>query len=405
MLAVPANERQPEAQMNKSTGVTATGQTRTGNESTATAVQDTALTTTPAQSPPRGQEVPAEPSENATPSQAPTGTPSDEVVTPDRIFQIASGFMAAKHLFVANEVGIFAGLAQGPRRLDELATDTGVAPHRLRILADAMVALGLLERRGDQYQNRPVAAAFLSGDTATDLRPFLRFWDRLSYPMWTRFAEAVRTGHGQGPSVLPDDEQRLYSEGVEAIQAGPAHALPACYDFSRHERLLDLGGGTGSWLLAVLQQYNHLGTTLFELPGAAALARQRLADNHPLTRHTEVVDGDFFHDPLPTGHDAVLIANVMHLFSADHNTDLLRRTRASVANGARLLLADFWTDPTHTEPAFAALMAGEFLVITGEGDVYSAQEVKDWLDQTGWRVVDRKPLAGPMSVIIADAVG
>jgi len=50
-------------------------------------------------------------------------------------------------------------------------------------------------------------------------------------------------------------------------------------------------------------------------------------------------------------------------------------------------------------------MAGEFLVISGEGDVYSAQDVKDWLDQTGWRVIDRKPLAGPMSLIIADAVG
>jgi len=49
--------------------------------------------------------------------------------------------------------------------------------------------------------------------------------------------------------------------------------------------------------------------------------------------------------------------------------------------------------------------AGEFLVITGEGDVYSAQEVKDWLDETGWRVVDRRPLAGPMSLIVAEAVG
>ena len=381
------------------------GPTGTGGGITAPAVQHPISTQSPAPSPAREREAPAEPSAVLGRSQAPTGTPSREAVAPDPIFQIASGFMAAKHLFVANEVGIFAGLAKGPRRLDELATDTGVAPHRLRILADAMVVLGLLERRGDRYQNQPVAAAFLSGATATDLRPFLRFWDRLSYPMWTRFAEAVRTGHGQSPSLLPDDEQRLYSEGVEAIQAAPAHALPATYDFSRHERLLDLGGGTGSWLLAVLQQHHHLRTTLFELPGAAALARQRLADNHPLAGHTEVVDGDFFHDSLPEGHDVVLIANVMHLFSADHNIDLLRRTRASVANGARLLLADFWTDPTHTEPAFAALMAGEFLVITGEGDVYSAQDVKDWLDQTGWRVIDRKPLAGPMSLIIADAVG
>lgn len=328
-----------------------------------------------------------------------------EVVAPDSLFQIASGFMAAKHLFTANEVGVFTALARGPRRLEELAIDTGVAAHRLRILTDAMVVLGVLQRRGEQYRNGPAAAAYLSGDTTTDLSPFLRFWDHLSYPMWSSFAEAIRTGRGQATAQSTDDQQRLYSEGVEAIQAGPAHALPASYDFSAHERLLDLGGGTGSWLLAVLHRHHHLRSTLFELPGAAALARDRLAEDNPGTHPTEVVDGDFFHDPLPRGHDAVLIANVMHLFSPDHNKDLLRRTRASVAAGARLLLADFWTDPSHTQPAFAALMAGEFLVITGEGDVYSAQEAKDWLDQTGWRMIDRSPLVGPMSLLIAEAVG
>jgi hypothetical protein len=69
--------------------------------------------------------------------------------TPDPIFQVASGFMAAKHLFVANEVGVFEQLAAGPATLDVLASRTGVARSRLRILADAMVALGFVERHED----------------------------------------------------------------------------------------------------------------------------------------------------------------------------------------------------------------------------------------------------------------
>lgn len=336
-------------------------------------------------------------------AQDTTETPSGDVVAADPIFRIASGFMAAKHLFAANEVGLFAALAHGPRSLDELASVTGVPPDRLRVLADAMVALELLELQADRYRNGAVATAFLSGHTAADLRAFLRFWDRLSYPMWTRFADAVRTGRGQSSPVLTADEQRLFSEGVEAIQAAPAQALPAGYDFGRHQRLLDLGGGTGSWLRAVVQRYRHLRGTLFELPGAAALARRRLADDQLLTR-VDVVDGDFFRDPVPGGHDVVLVANVLHMFSADRNRDLLHRVRSDVTDGTRLLLADFWTDPTHTEPVFAALMAGEFLVITGEGAVYSAQEVNNWLDDTGWRLIDRTPLVGPMSLIVAEAV-
>lgn len=68
-------------------------------------------------------------------------------VTPDAIFQVATGFMAAKHLFVANEVGLFEHLAPGPTTLDTLAQRTGVPRRTLRILADAMVALGFVEKQ------------------------------------------------------------------------------------------------------------------------------------------------------------------------------------------------------------------------------------------------------------------
>jgi len=349
----------------------------------------------------RGAATGVAPSESGDPESTPT---HDAAATPEVLFQIASGFMAAKHLFIANEVGLFSSLAGTSRRLDELALDTGIAEHRLRIVADAMVSLGVLERHGEVYRNGAAAAAFLSGSGESDLRPVLRFWDQLSYPMWTGFGDAVRTGQGRSPGELPADKQRLYSEGVAAIQAAPAAALAGSYDFSQHERLLDLGGGNASWLLAVLQRNAGLRGTLFELPGPASLARQRLAED-PIAQRLVVMDGDFFQQAIPTEHDVVLIANVMHLFSPARNQDLLRRTRESVASGARLLLADFWTNPERTDPPFAALMAGEFLVITGEGDVYSAQQVKDWLDHTGWRVVDRTPLAGPMSLIVAEAIG
>ena len=219
--------------------------------------------------------------------------------------------------------------------------------------------------------------------------------------MWTNLEATIRTGQAQGTMNLPAEGQRIFSEGVEAIQAAPSHALPSSYDFHRHQRLLDLGGGTGSWLLAILRQYPRLEGTLFELPTAAAVARERLASDR-VGQQVTVVEGDFFTDPIPAGHDVVLIANVVHLFSADHNLALLRRTRHSVADGTRLLLVDFWTDLTHTQPPFAALMAGEFLVITGEGDVYSEDEATGWLQETGWRAVERKPLAGPISVIVAE---
>ena len=322
-------------------------------------------------------------------------------ITPQPIFEVASGFMASKLLFIANEVGLFEHLADGPVSLDELAQRTDVAKVRLRIVADAMIVTGFLQRKAGKYQNSPTAEAFLAGDSSVDLRPFLRFWNHLSYPVWLKLEDAVCTGQAQSTMDLSDDLQRIFSEGVQAIQAVPSQALPAAYDFGRHQRMLDIGGGTGSWLTAVLRQYGDLSGTLFELPSAAAVAREDIAGGGVVQR-VEVVDGNFFEDDLPPGHDVILIANVMHLFSPASNRDLLVRARQSAPTGGRLLLADFWTDPSHTDPPFAALMAAEFLMITGEGDVYSEEEVRGWLNETGWQALERKPLAGPQSLIVAE---
>lgn len=323
-------------------------------------------------------------------------------VTPDLIFQVANGFMAAKHLFVANEVGLFVALAASPATLEDLAQRTGIPRRTLRILADAMVALGFLERQGDQYQNTPVSSTFLSGRTPTDLRPALRYWNQLNYQRWTELEAVVRTEQAVfGAFAFTAEEQQLYTEGVEAITAGTARALATTYDFARHRKVLDLGGGIGSFLLAVLRQHTNVEATLFDVPAVAALARQRLAES-PVATRLRIVEGDFFTDPLPDDHDVMLIANVFHNFLPEHNRALLGRVCACAPTGARLLLVDFWTDPTHTQPLMAALMAGAFLLVTGEGDVYSAEEVRDWLQTTGWRMLEHKPLAGPTSLIVAE---
>jgi 3-hydroxy-5-methyl-1-naphthoate 3-O-methyltransferase len=243
------------------------------------------------------------------------------VVDPEPLLRIASGFMAAKHLFAAAELGVFEALADGPATLGELAAPTGLSP----------------------------------------------------------------------------EDGEVFSAGVEAITAGSAHALAESGLLAGRRRLLDVGGGTGSFLTAALDRVPGLEGTLVEVEPAASIARDRLAGR------AAVVTADALGDPLPEGQDAILVANLAHLFSPAHNRELLARLRAVAAPGARLLLVDFWTDAGHTDPPVAALMAGEFALFSDEGDVYSEDEVREWLAATGWRAVERRALAGPQSVIVAEA--
>src|ERR671938_1308704 len=184
--------------------------------------------------------------------------------SPDLILQTAAGFMMSKHLFAANELGLFETLADRPLTLEELAKDLSIPPRTARITADAMVALGFLEKHDDRYQNSPVSQAFLSGNAPTDLRPWLRFFNHISYPQWRYLEEALRTNRAVRRDVFDPDQQRIFSEGVAAITAGPAHAMAEKYDFARHRKALDLGGGVGEFLVAILERYPQLESTLFE---------------------------------------------------------------------------------------------------------------------------------------------
>ena len=322
-------------------------------------------------------------------------------LAPDAIFQVATGFMASKHLLVANEIGLFSALADGQATLEQLAERTGTPLRTTRIVTDAMVALGFVERERDAYRNGALADAFLSGRGPVDVRPMLRFMNAISYRQWVRFEDAVRTGAAVC-EPFSEEQQTIFSEGVEAFSGGSARALPAAYDFSRHRRMLDIGGGTGSFLVAALAAHPDLRGTLFELPEVASIAARKLAAS-PVAERATVAAGDARVDELPSGHDVVLLAHVIHYCLPDQVVDLARRIRAVVEPGARFILVDFWTDPTHSQPVPAALMAGEFLTMVG-GDVYSEVEMNGWLAEAGWRPIGRLPLAGPQSAIVAEAV-
>jgi SAM-dependent methyltransferase len=266
-----------------------------------------------------------------------------------------------------------------------------------------MVVLGFVVREGDRYRNVSVAQAFLAGQTSTDLRPALRFFDRISYPTWMHLEDAIRTRRGVRGELSPE-QWEIRSRGIEAITAGAAQGLLDAYDFAPFRRILDLGGGTGSFLRVLTQHFPQIEATLFEQPAVAAIARQLLAGT-PGGEGIAVVEGDFFHDPLPEGHDVVLVANVIHVFSPNHNRELLSHIRASASPETTLLLVDFWTNASHTQPPFAALMAGEWLTASGEADCYSIEEVTGWLSDTGWTVESHRPVAGPSSLIVAHVRG
>jgi hypothetical protein len=184
---------------------------------------------------------------------------------------------------------------------------------------------------------------------------------------------------------------------------GRARTLARTYDFSAHRRVLGAGDGVGAFLVAILDEWPDLSATLLELPALVPLSARRL-DGESASRRVEVVEADSFAEPLPAGHDVVILANVVHLLSPERNRAVLRRVRQAVAPGARLFLVDVFTDQTRTRPLAATLLAGEFLVLGGEGDVYDEREIRGWQYTCGWQPLQPYALESPWSVLVAQAV-
>ncbi len=320
------------------------------------------------------------------------------------ILKTIAGLHAAKYLFVGSKLGLFEALAEGPLFLDALAEKVEAPPRTVRIVADALVAQGILScdpARG--YTNSATAAAFLAGAPGEDLRPVLQMWDGVVYKQWAHLEDSIRRDRRTyGYFDFTTDEQHLFTSGVASMTGGSARAIAANYDFIRHRSLLDVGGGTGSFVLAARERHPSLEVSLFEMAKTTAAVRRALAET-PGGDAVKIVEGDLFADPIPRGHDVFLVANVLHLYLPERNIELLRRIREACEPGARLLLVDFWTNPQRTEPAFACMLAGQFQIVSGEGDVYSVDVVNEWLEAAGFTPLVHQPFAGAASLIVAEA--
>ncbi len=321
---------------------------------------------------------------------------------PDFLSEVGGLFMGCQMLFTSASVGLFEKLKDGPLTVDELADAAKLPRRSVSVLTSAMVAWGLMELKDGKLSNGKAAQRRLTTAGPDDIRPGYRLYEQLDLPLFEQFEQAIRTGMPVQTKRPIADFGRIFSEGVEAFTRPAADALPAAYDFSRHRRVLDMAGGTGSYLLPLLRKHSSLAATLYELPHVADMARRRLGSD-PHGGQVEVVDGDALFDPIPSDHDVIILANTIHLLNQEKVQRLFQRLRDVAKPGTRLVMPEQWMDATHTSPMFGALLAGLYLCLSGEARNYSVDEGRAWLQGAGWRMLEHRPLCGVISLVVAEA--
>ena len=306
-------------------------------------------------------------------------------MNPETILGLGRKFMEPRIFLTAVELDLFSVIAKEPLTADEVASRLEVTPRGITILLDALVPMGLLEKRDGRYECPEGVASALSKDSPTSLLPMFQLsvggWKR-----WSNLTEIVRHGQTQDrPAVFDGDpqEQAMFARAMHTIAYRTAPAIVAAVDPADAKRLLDVGGSLGAYTQAFLEAAPSLSATLFDLPHVAEMARQRFEGSDLASRITFVV-GDFYEDELPAGHDLALLSAIIHQNSSEQNLELYRKVGRALTSGGRLVIRDHVMSPDHTLPAAGTLFAVNMLVVIAGGSTYTFDEIRQGLEAAGF---------------------
>ncbi len=305
-------------------------------------------------------------------------------MTPAELHKLSFDFRAARAVYAGVELGVFEALESAPSAGDALAEKLGTNPRGLRILLDALVALELLTHDGGDYALCESAARVLvpSGD---EYLGNLFLHDLWHWTSWSALDSAVRDGvphtdrqgdrHLGNPQVLV---RFLPNYNLAMEQSGRELLAPLAEMIARlaPSSILDLGGGGGALLLALLERLPEAQGVLVEHGFALEHAR-RSAESHPAGRRLGLLELDFEKQDIPSGHDVIVLSRVLMGFDAARAEVVVRRAAAALAPGGALVVADF-----DAASRVGALLSLDMLLNTG-AEVHETRQIQEWIRNAG----------------------
>jgi hypothetical protein len=308
----------------------------------------------------------------------------------DLVMETMTAYQRGQALKTAIELDLFTAIAEGARDAGELARRSGGAERGLRILCDALVVMGFLDKRDGRYELTEPSALHLDSRSPEYLGAAVAF---VASPLlregFDRLTEAVRKGGtavDAGGTLAPDHPVWIdYARGMAARMAPTAESLAEMIQALRpvEGTILDIAAGHGLFGIAVARR--NPGAELFALdwPRVLTVARERAREAGIGSRfHT--IAGDAHSTGLGRGHDLILLANFLHHLGRDACVTMLRRVREALGDGGRAVALEYVVDEERVSPPRAGFFALVMLASTPAGDAYTAGEYREMFAEAGF---------------------
>ncbi|HUB79210.1 MAG TPA: methyltransferase [Bryobacteraceae bacterium] len=325
---------------------------------------------------------------------------------PNQIVELSSAFYGSAILFTASDLGIFGALSAGAKTAPQLADELKLDGRAARILLDGCVTLSLLDKSPQGlYSNTPASAMFLVPGGPGDLSSAIRY-NRDVYPAWGRLADFARSGKPvERPELhLGEDAQRTrtFVLSMHGRTLGIGRAIVPMLDLKGRRRLLDVGGGPGTWSVLIAQAHPEIHCKVLDLPPVAAIAAELIA-RQGMSSRVETLPGSYHDTPFPADVDVVNFFGMLHQESPENIRKLMRKAYDALQPGGLVQVLDMMTDATRTEPRFSALFAVNMALTTQNGWVFSDADLRSWMEEAGFVDFACRPVPPPMPHWLATA--
>jgi precorrin-6B methylase 2 len=298
----------------------------------------------------------------------------------ESILNLSRAFTESRVLLTGAELDLFTLLAGVPLKAETIAQRIGGDLHALRIVLDALSAMGLLVKREGCYQTEETATRLLSANSPDCVLPMVLH----NASLWERWGQLTRTV--AGPKAVQNTANmslRSFIGAMHVIAKPLAARIVSIVKPGNARRLLDVGGASGTYTIAFLRQAPQMRATLFDRLPVVEMARELIA-SAGMTDRVTLVEGDFYRDPLPAGHDLALVSAIIHQNTQAENASLFRKVFDALEPGGRIVVRDHVLSADRTGPKPGALFAVNMLAGGGGGNSYTYDEISDALTQGGF---------------------
>jgi O-methyltransferase domain/Dimerisation domain len=324
--------------------------------------------------------------------------------------ELILGAWMSQAITTAADLGVADALAGRPLPIDELASKVGVDPDALRRLLRALIGRGIFTQRDDgRYELTPLAD-LLRSDAPVSMAATARFvGSRQHREHWSLLTKAIKTGTSVVPALrgksffdyIGDDPEfgHIFNDAMTSVSGLSIGPVVEAYDFTPYRTIVDVGGGHGRLLAAILASAPNAHGVLYDLPDVIAGAPPLLQENLVAER-VRLAEGSFF-DSVPAGGDVYVLKNIIHDWDDDASVQILRNVRSVATAGTALLLGEA-VIPEDDSESVARLTDMEMLVIH-DGRERTADEYRRILDEAGFTMIGVVDTASDLSIIEARA--